>query len=141
MKSLALVLLQDREVISIQIEDKETLTEGQWSYSLDFRSEAFKEQMGRHWSGVTWRVTLAKKDDDSLWQVAKAWKPLFAAWESHKRSLLAGKLNGHHRWFKADRGRDGKAMWADMGARLFCSMIGIRFRLIWGPRGVRCVLS
>jgi hypothetical protein len=72
LETLTLVLLQDRKVISIKVDDKETLTEGQWYYTLDFNSDDFKEQMGRHWSGVTWRVTLSK-----------AWRPLYAAWECH----------------------------------------------------------
>jgi hypothetical protein len=83
------------------MDDTDTLQDGQWSFSLDLNNEDFKEQMGASFTGVTWQVTLAKKDDDSLWRLAKTWRPLHSAWEAQKRRLMPGKSSENHAWYDA----------------------------------------
>jgi hypothetical protein len=101
LESVKLVLLQDCEVITIKVDDTDTLQDGQWSFSLDLNNEDFKEQMGASFTGVAWQVTLAKKDDDSLWRLAKTWRPLHSAWEAQKRRLMPGKSSENHAWYDA----------------------------------------
>jgi len=100
---VTLVLLEDCEVITITRDDTDTLEDGQWSFSLDFNNGDFKEQMGASFTGVTWQVTLAKNDDDSLWRLAKTWRPLHSAWEAQKRMILASsQLSEYNAWYDAE---------------------------------------
>lgn len=121
LKSLSLVLLEEYENIVITVDDEGVLEAGQWSYALDSGGDLFKEQVVENkyvYSGVTWRVTLAKVNGQSLWQQAKAWKPLQMAWESHKQVLLEGKLAKTHEWYGASlRSRRAVKQWAKIPLR------------------------
>lgn len=68
--------------------------------------------MGENWTGVTWRVTLAKKDDDPVWKIAKAWNPHQGHWEHHKRVLVLGDPDKtHDKCFDVLSRRKGSNFW------------------------------
>ncbi|KUJ11160.1 uncharacterized protein LY89DRAFT_238763 [Mollisia scopiformis] len=61
-----------------------------WVYSLDLQSNAFREQMGDFWTGVTWKIQLARMDhhyDADLWRIEDEWKPDFIRWHLEQYSI------------------------------------------------------
>ena len=87
LQQISLIVLQNGEVFRIEMDDTGLLKGGQWSYSLAPASDDFKEEMGSSWSGVLWKVTLAKEEGKSLAQAAIRWKPDFRVWECHKMAI------------------------------------------------------
>lgn len=87
LQQISLIVLRNGEVFRIEMDDTGLLKEGQWSYSLAPASDNFKEEIGSSWSGVLWKVTLAKEEGKCLAQVAVKWKPDFRVWECHKMEI------------------------------------------------------
>jgi hypothetical protein len=66
LKRLTLVLLHDREVLHITMDEKGVLNDGQWSFALNTTSTSFKSEMGCRGSGITWNIILAFPSHPSL---------------------------------------------------------------------------
>lgn len=65
----------------ISEDDTGSLEPGQWSFYLDNESLLFREQMGPYWSGMTWKVALAKNGRQKLCELVTTWKPNVLAWK------------------------------------------------------------
>ena len=105
LESVALILKEDCEVIMIRLDETGKLKPDEWSFSLDVESQEFKEQMDTSWSGVTWKVTLGKKEGVGLWSRAAAWKVDNRLWEQDKREICKDKEGVMLLWHIAERSR------------------------------------
>jgi hypothetical protein len=105
LQSITLLLLEDREVITIRLDETGKLKPEEWSYYLDVDSTEFTEQMSSSWSGVTWRVFLGKKERVGLWERAASWKVDNKHWEQDKREICKEKDGVMLVWHLAERCR------------------------------------
>lgn len=72
-----------------QAKEPTSLKPGQWSYWLDTLSRLFQHEMGASWSKVTWRVEIAKKDEqlwESVWNI---WEKDHGSWKANQILVCA----------------------------------------------------
>ena len=105
LRCLSLLLRDNCEVVILKLDDKNILVSGQWAFSLDLEAQDFKQEMGDQWSGVTWRVILARDGESSLWELANAWKPNSQLWEQDKREICENEPRVATIWGTAERVR------------------------------------
>lgn len=93
LESLALICLKDHEVITFTLDTTDLLRAKDWSYSLSLSLPSktnFVPQMEDKKTSVTWNARLAVAEGKNLWQLAKAWRPVWDEWEDEKRSICEG---------------------------------------------------
>ena len=105
LESVILLLKEDCEVIVIRLDETGKLKPEEWSFSLDVFSTEFKEQMDASWTGVTWRVTLGKREGIGLWDRASMWNLDNKHWEQDKREICKDKDGILLLWHVAERSR------------------------------------
>jgi hypothetical protein len=85
-----LICLEDREVITFTLDTTDLLRGKEWGYSLSlsppFESN-FAPQMKDKKTSVTWNVQLAVAEGKNLWELVKAWRPVWDEWEDEKWSI------------------------------------------------------
>jgi hypothetical protein len=87
-----LICLDDREIISFTLDTSDLLGVGGWSYSLSLSPPEinFKAQIREMKTRVTWNVHLAPVEGKNLWELVKAWRPVWVEWEDEKRTICEG---------------------------------------------------
>lgn len=105
LQSVTLLLRDNCEVVIFILDDKDLLEPGQWTFSLDVETQVFKQEMGAEWSGVTWRVVLARDGSSGLWELAFAWRPHHRLWEQDKREICNNNPSVSTIWGTAERVR------------------------------------
>jgi len=108
LESLYLVCLEDKEVIKLSFdtskeESPDKLVEKQWIFGLETGNKLFREAMDENWSGVLWKVEVAKTAGKSLWQLAARWKANADKWEIDKRRICEGNVLVPAKWWNAAR--------------------------------------
>lgn len=108
LKNLYLVCLEDKEVVKLGFDaskedSPDRLVEKQWIFGLETDNKLFKEVMGENWSGVLWKVEVAKTAGKTLWQLAAKWKPDAHKWEIDKRRICEGNGMVPAKWWNAAR--------------------------------------
>lgn len=97
-ESISYIMLDWREIVTIALDNRGLLKPGQWSFSLDVKSELFKAEMGKRWSGVTWRVTLGRNGQRSLCEVTQTWKPHGLVWRHYQKEIYGEVFKGVDPW-------------------------------------------
>jgi hypothetical protein len=86
------------EIVVVTRDEKNELGLKQWNFSLDTKSETFRAEMVDWWSGVTWRVKLAKDGEKDLLSLLGAWYPNIRVWQPGKRRLCMNNAKVGYKW-------------------------------------------
>ncbi len=77
-------------MITFRLDTSRLLSEKEWSYSLALSPPCeinFTPQMREKKTSVTWNVHIAPIEEKNLWELVKAWRPVWAEWEDEKRTI------------------------------------------------------